>query len=118
MKNIDGKESNTTKRLNVETRFNEFKDTLFNKKVVRHKMKKFKAKNVKLEHMKSTKYHYHVLMMAFTHLLKTSNNRFSQMIINKKRLSKMVINNKKFSQIKIVLTNKKRFCQMRRGSDK
>ena len=100
MKNIDGKESNTTKRLNVETRFNEFKDTLFNKKVVRHKMKKFKAKNQQ-KHMKSTKYHDHVLMMAFTHLLKTSNNRFSQMIINKKRLSKMVINNKKFSQIKI-----------------
>ena len=40
MKNIDGKEFNTTKRENVETRLNEFKDTLFNKKVIRHKMKR------------------------------------------------------------------------------
>ena len=34
MKNIDGKESNTGKGINIATEFNEFKDTLFNKKVV------------------------------------------------------------------------------------
>ena len=32
MKNIDGKESNTTKEVNFATGFNEFKDTLLNKK--------------------------------------------------------------------------------------
>ena len=32
MKNIDGKESNAAKGENVATEFNEFKDTLFNKK--------------------------------------------------------------------------------------
>ena len=32
MKNIDGKESNTAKGVNIATEFNEFKDTLFNKK--------------------------------------------------------------------------------------
>ena len=31
MKNIDGKESNTPKGVNIATEFNEFKDTLFNK---------------------------------------------------------------------------------------
>ena len=31
-KNIDGKESNTAKGVNIVTQFNEFKDTLFNKK--------------------------------------------------------------------------------------
>ena len=31
-KNIDGKESNTAKRVNTATKFNELKDTLFNKK--------------------------------------------------------------------------------------
>ena len=31
MKNIDGKESNTAKQVNIATEFNEFKDTLFNK---------------------------------------------------------------------------------------
>ena len=32
MKNIGGKESNTTKGVNIVTEFNEFKDSLFNKK--------------------------------------------------------------------------------------
>ena len=30
MKNIDGKESNTAKGVNIATEFNEFKDTFFN----------------------------------------------------------------------------------------
>ena len=40
MKNIGGKESNTTKGVNIPTEFNEFKDTLFNKKIIRHKMRR------------------------------------------------------------------------------
>ena len=32
MKNIDGKEFNTAKGVNIATEFNEFKATLFNKK--------------------------------------------------------------------------------------
>ena len=43
IKSIDGKESNTAKRVNIATEFNEFKDTLFNKKVVRHKMKRIQS---------------------------------------------------------------------------
>ena len=35
MKNIDGKESNAAKRVNTATEFSEFKETLFNKKVLR-----------------------------------------------------------------------------------
>ena len=41
MKNIDGKESN------IATEFNEFKDTLYNKKVFRHKMKRTQGKKRK-----------------------------------------------------------------------
>ena len=48
IKNIDGKESNTAKRVNIATEFNEFKDTLFNKKVVRHKMKRIQSKKHKI----------------------------------------------------------------------
>ena len=48
MKNIDGKESNTAKGVNIATEFNEFKDTLFNKKVMRHKMKRIRSKKHKL----------------------------------------------------------------------
>ena len=63
IKNIDGKESNMTKRVNIPTEFNEFKDTLFNKKIMRHKMKRIQSKSINLEHTKSTKYHYRVLMI-------------------------------------------------------
>ena len=44
MKNIDGKESNTAKGVNIATEFNEFKDTLFNKKIIRHKIRKIQGK--------------------------------------------------------------------------
>ena len=39
IKNINGKESTTAKGINIATEFNEFKYALFNKKVLRHKMK-------------------------------------------------------------------------------
>ena len=44
----DGKESNAAKEVNIATEFNEFKDTLFNKKVVRHKMKGIQSKKHKI----------------------------------------------------------------------
>ena len=48
MKNIGGKESNTAKRVNIVTEFNEFKDNLFNKNLVRHKMKRIQRKKHKI----------------------------------------------------------------------
>ena len=44
----DGKESNTAKGVNIATDFNEFKDTLFNKKVLRHKMRRIQGKKHKM----------------------------------------------------------------------
>ena len=44
----DGEESNTAKAVNIETESNEFKDSLFNKKRIRHKMKKFQSKKHKI----------------------------------------------------------------------
>ena len=44
----DGKESNTAKRVNIAAEFNEFKDTLFNNKIMRHKMKRIQSKKHKL----------------------------------------------------------------------
>ena len=49
MLNIDGKESSTAKGVNTATKFNEFKDTLFNKKVFRHKMKIIQSRKHKIE---------------------------------------------------------------------
>ena len=40
IKKIDGKECNTAKGVNIATEFNEFKDVLFNKKNIRHKMRR------------------------------------------------------------------------------
>ena len=48
IKNIECKESNTAKGVNIATEFNEFKDTLFNKKVFRHKMKGIQSKKHKV----------------------------------------------------------------------
>ena len=48
MKNIDGKESNTAKGVNIATEFKEFKDTLFNKKIMRHKMRRIQSKKHKI----------------------------------------------------------------------
>ena len=44
MKNIDDKESNTGKGVNIATEFNECKDTLFNNKIIRHKMRRIQGK--------------------------------------------------------------------------
>ena len=48
MKNIDGKESNTAKGLNIATEFNEVKDTLFNKKILIQKMRTIRNKKDKM----------------------------------------------------------------------
>ena len=55
MKNIDGKQSNTAKGVNITTEFNEFKDTLFNKKVLRHKMRRIQGKKHKMGACKISK---------------------------------------------------------------
>ena len=48
IKKIDGKESNTAEGVNIATEFNEFKDVLLNKKIIRHKMKRIQAKKHKI----------------------------------------------------------------------
>ena len=48
MKNIDGKESNTAKGVNIATEFNEFNETLFNKKIIGHKMRRIQSRKRKM----------------------------------------------------------------------
>ena len=48
IKKINGSESSTTKGVNIATEFNEFKDVLLNKKIIRHKMKRIQAKKHKI----------------------------------------------------------------------
>ena len=48
MKKIDGKEYNTAKGLSIATEFDKLKDVLFNKNIIRHKMKRIQSKKHKL----------------------------------------------------------------------
>ena len=48
IKKIDGKEHNTAKGVNIATEFDNFKNVLFNKKIIRHKMKRIQSKKHKL----------------------------------------------------------------------
>ena len=48
IRKINGSESSTAKGVNIATEFNEFKDVLFNKKIIRHKMKRKQAKKHKI----------------------------------------------------------------------
>ena len=47
IKKIDGSESSAAKGVNIATESNEFKDVLFNKKIIKHKMKRIQAKKRK-----------------------------------------------------------------------
>ena len=44
IKKIDGRETNTAKGVSITTEFNESEDAVFNKKNIRHKMKRIQAK--------------------------------------------------------------------------
>ena len=48
VKKIDGKELKTAKGVNIATEFNELKDVLFSKKIIKHKMKRIQSKKHKL----------------------------------------------------------------------
>ena len=48
IKKINGSESSTTKGVNIATKFDKFKDVLFNKKVIKYKMKRIQAKKHKI----------------------------------------------------------------------
>ena len=94
MKNIDNKESNTTKGVNIAIAFNEFKNTLFNKKVIRHKMRKFQGKKHTMGAYEINKISSSVFddkrfvlndgIHTFAYIRRDS-KRFSQMITNKNK---------------------------------
>ena len=48
IKKNDGKESNTGKGINIATQFKEFEDVLFDKIIIRHRMRRIQAKNHKI----------------------------------------------------------------------
>ena len=55
--------SNAAKGVNISLEFDEYTSITLTDKLQGTKWEELKVKNIKLEHMKSTKYHYHVLMI-------------------------------------------------------
>ena len=109
MKKIDGKECNTAERVSTTTEFNRFKDVLFGKKIIRHKIK---AKSINQVLMKLTKYLCHVLtvkdvcqIMEFIGWITV----IKIMLQVVKRLKKIVIKKKRLKIVikKIVIIEKK-----------
>ena len=100
MKNSDGKESNTAKRVNIATKFNEFKDTLFNKKVLRriqgkkHKIGTYEMNKIFLSVFDDKRFVLNNGIHTLAYFHKDLKNRFTQMIINKKRFKKILIKRK------------------------
>ena len=67
VRKIDGNESRTAKEVNIATEFNEFKDVLFNKKIIKHKMKRIQSKKHKIGTYEINKNLYHALMIKDTY---------------------------------------------------
>ena len=97
------------KGVNIATEFNELKNSLFNKKVLRHKMRRIQVKKHKMETCEINQISLScfddkrfvlndgIHTLAYFH--KDLKNRFSQMVINKKRSSQMITNKNKCVQI-------------------
>ena len=101
IKSIDGKESNMAKGVNIATEFNEFKDTLFNKKIMRHKMRRIEAKKRKVGTYEINK----ISLSCFDDKRFVLNDGIHTLAyfhkgLKKRKFSQMIINKKRFSQIK------------------
>ena len=55
MKDIDDKESNTAKGINIATEFDKFRDSLFNKKVLTHKIGRIQSKKTETWNIRNQK---------------------------------------------------------------
>ena len=104
MKKNDGKESNTAKGVNIAIEFNEFKDVLFGKKVIRHKMKRIQSKKHKLGSYEIDKISLScfddkrfcqmmefIRWLIFIKIVLQVVKRFKQVMIKKRRFKKIVI---------------------------
>ena len=108
IKNIDSEEFNTAEEVNIE--FNEFKSILFNKKRMRHKMKRIQAKNhkigtYKIKKMSLSRYDdkRFVLIDGIDTLAYFHKDFKKQILTNKK--SKNILTDKKDFHKKEILTN-------------
>ena len=115
MKNIDGKESNTAKGVNIATEFNEFKDTLFNKKVLRHKMRRIQGKKHKMGTYKINK----ISLLCFDDKRFVLNDGIHTFVCFHKHLKKQILtDDHKKEEIQKDSHKKKRFSQMIKNKNK
>ena len=118
----NGKECNTSKGVNIATELNEFKDTLFNKKVLRNKMRRIQGKKHKLGTYEISKillscFHDKRLVLDYG----TNTLAYFQKDLKKNRFLQTIIDKKRFSQIRRIQKDshkKKRFSQMTTNKNK
>ena len=103
IKSIDGKESNTVKGVNIATEFNEFKDTLFSKIIMRHKMRRIQAKKHKVGTNEIDK----ISLSCFDDKRFVLNDGIHTLVYFHKDLKKQILTDDR--KEKEILTNKKRF---------
>ena len=92
MKNTDGKESNTAKEVNIAIEFNKFKYSLFNKKIIRHDMRRIQGKKHKI----GTEKIYKISLSVFYDKRFVLNN---VMIFKRLLKSQMITNKNKYVQV-------------------
>ena len=104
IKNIDGKEFNKWKRVNIATKFNEFKYVLFGKKIIRHRMQRIQSKKHKLGTYEIDKilscfdnkrYLLDDAIYTLAYFHKDSVTSCKKIVIKMKRLKKIVIKKNK-----------------------
>ena len=116
MPSDDGKESNTQKGTNTSTEFNEFKDTLFNKKIIRHKMKIIQSKKHKIGTYKINK----ISLLCFDDKRFDLDDGIRALAYFRKDSRKKILkddhkkrDSKRFSQKEEILTDYQRLIQLK-----
>ena len=113
IKNIDSKETNKAKGVSVATEFKKFKDTLFNKKILRNKMRRIKVKNHELGTCEINK----KSLSCFDDKRSVSKDGIHTRAYfhkDSKKKKRVLMKKKRFSQIKKIFKKKKRFSRIKK----
>ena len=94
IKYIDKKESNSIKGVSVATEFKKFKNTLFSKEIMRHKMRRIQAKKHRLGTCKINK----ISLSCFDDKRSVSKDGIHTLAYFRKDLKKEIQTNKKDSK--------------------
>ena len=115
IKNIVGKEFNTAKGVITVTEFNEFNATLFNKKVLSHKMRRIQGKKHKIGTYEINK----ISLSCFDYKIFVIDDGIHTLAYYHEDFRKQILTDyQKEGEIQEILIKKKRFSQMITNKDR